>query len=55
MQNVVRVLSTLALMGAVRRLADRYATEQRTRIDADFRGADCNLVTFTGHVALTKQ
>ena len=26
-----------------------------TRIDADFTGVDCRLVTFTGHVALTKQ
>ena len=36
MENVVRVLSTLALMGAVRDLAGRYEAEQRTRIDADF-------------------
>jgi molybdate transport system substrate-binding protein len=36
MENVVRVLSTLALMGAVRHLAGRYEAEQRTRIDADF-------------------
>src|ERR1700730_12533830 len=32
-----------------------FGTADGTRIDADFRGADCNLVTFTGHVALTKQ
>jgi hypothetical protein len=32
-----------------------FGTADATRIDADFRGADCNLVTFTGHVALTKQ
>jgi len=36
MENVVRVLSTLALMGAVRDLAGRYEAELRTRIDADF-------------------
>jgi len=36
MENVVRLLSTLALMGAVRHLADRYEAELRTRIDADF-------------------
>ena len=32
-----------------------FGTADATRIDADFKGADCNLVTFTGHVALTKQ
>jgi molybdate transport system substrate-binding protein len=36
MENVVRVLSTLALMGAVRNLAARYEAETETRIDADF-------------------
>jgi molybdate transport system substrate-binding protein len=36
MENVVRVLSTLALMGAVRNLAARYEAETGTRIDADF-------------------
>jgi molybdate transport system substrate-binding protein len=36
MENVVRMLSTLALMGAVRSLAPRYQAEQGTRIDADF-------------------
>ena len=36
MENVVRLLSTLALMGAVRHLTDRYEAELRTRIDADF-------------------
>ena len=36
MENVVRVLSTLALMGAVRNLAARYEAETATRIDADF-------------------
>src|SRR5712675_2154603 len=36
MENVVRLRSTLALMGAVRRLTDRYEAELRTRIDADF-------------------
>ena len=36
MENVVRVLSTLALMGAVRSLAGRYQAELGTRIDADF-------------------
>src|SRR5580698_6372228 len=36
MENVVRVLSTLALMGAVRSLAGRYQDERGVRIDADF-------------------
>ncbi len=36
MENVVRLLSTLALMGAVRGLAGRYQAELGTRIDADF-------------------
>ncbi len=36
MENVVRLLSSLALMGAVRSLAGRYQAEQGTRIDADF-------------------
>ena len=36
MQNVVRVLSTLALMGAVRSLAGQYAAAGGARIDADF-------------------
>jgi molybdate transport system substrate-binding protein len=36
MQHVVRVLSTLALMGAVRALAQRYEAETANRIDADF-------------------
>jgi molybdate transport system substrate-binding protein len=36
MENVVRLLSTLALMGAVRNLADRFETETGMRIDADF-------------------
>jgi molybdate transport system substrate-binding protein len=36
MENVVRVLSTLALMGAVRNLAGKYEAESGTRIDADF-------------------
>jgi molybdate transport system substrate-binding protein len=36
MENVIRVLSTLALMGAVRALAERYETETGVRIDADF-------------------
>jgi molybdate transport system substrate-binding protein len=34
--EVVRVLSTLALKGAVRDLAARYETESGARIDADF-------------------
>ncbi len=34
--DVVRVLSTLALRGAVRALAERYAAESGARIDADF-------------------
>jgi molybdate transport system substrate-binding protein len=36
MQNVVRVLSTLALMGAVRSLAGRYEAAGGARIDAEF-------------------
>jgi molybdate transport system substrate-binding protein len=36
MENVVRVLSTLALMGAVRHLAGRFENETGIRIDADF-------------------
>ncbi len=36
MQNTVRLLSTLGLMGAVRSLAGRYETENGVRIDADF-------------------
>jgi len=36
MQNVVRLLSTLALMGAVRNLVGPYEAETGARIDADF-------------------
>jgi molybdate transport system substrate-binding protein len=36
MENIVRVLSTLALQGAVRSLAGRYQAETGVRIDADF-------------------
>ena len=36
MENVVRVLSTLALMGAVRGVAGRYQAETGVRIDADY-------------------
>ena len=36
MDNVVRVLSTLALKGAVGNLAGRYEAEANARIDADF-------------------
>jgi molybdate transport system substrate-binding protein len=36
MENVVRLLSTLALMGAVRSLAGRYEASGGARIDADF-------------------
>jgi molybdate transport system substrate-binding protein len=36
MQNVVRVLSTLAVMGAVRGFAGRYEAQTGERIDADF-------------------
>jgi molybdate transport system substrate-binding protein len=36
MENVVRVLSTLALKGAVASLAGRYQAVAGTRIDADF-------------------
>src|SRR3978361_454923 len=36
MDNVVRVLSTLALRGAVRHLAERYEATGGARIDADY-------------------
>ncbi len=36
MENTVRLLSTLALKGAVRDLAGRFEDETQTRIDADF-------------------
>jgi len=36
MENVVRVLSTLALKGAISSLAGRYQAERGVRIDADF-------------------
>jgi molybdate transport system substrate-binding protein len=36
MENVVRLLSTLALMGALRSLAGRYQAEGGGHIDADF-------------------
>jgi molybdate transport system substrate-binding protein len=36
MENTVRLLSTLALAGAVRALSDRYQTKSGARIDADF-------------------
>ena len=36
MEDVVRVLSTLALMGAVHRVAGRYEAAGGVRIDADF-------------------
>ena len=36
MEDVVRMLSTLALMGAVRSLAGRYQAIGGARIDADF-------------------
>jgi molybdate transport system substrate-binding protein len=36
MEKVVRLLSTLALMGAVHSLAGKYQAELGTRIDADF-------------------
>jgi molybdate transport system substrate-binding protein len=36
MENAVRVLSTLALMGAVRHLAARFEREAGVRLDADF-------------------
>ncbi len=32
-----------------------FGTADSTHIDADFTGVDCNHVTFTGHVSLTKQ
>ncbi len=32
-----------------------FGTVDTTHVDADFKGADCNLVTFSGRVALTKQ
>jgi molybdate transport system substrate-binding protein len=36
MENIVRVLSTLALQGAVRSLAGKYQADTGLRIDADF-------------------
>ena len=36
MENSVRVLSTLALAGAVRALAEKYQAQSGARIDADF-------------------
>lgn len=36
MENAVRLLSTLALMGAVRHLAGRFEAQTGNRIDADF-------------------
>ena len=36
MENVLRVLSTLALKGAINRLAGRFEAESGARIDADF-------------------
>jgi molybdate transport system substrate-binding protein len=36
MENTIRVLSTLALMGAIRSLAGRYEAAGGARIDADF-------------------
>jgi molybdate transport system substrate-binding protein len=36
MQNVVKVFSTLALMGAVRGVSERYEAETGARIEADF-------------------
>ncbi len=36
MDNAVRLLSTLAFMGAIRRLAEPYRAATGTRIDADF-------------------
>jgi len=36
MENSIRLLSTLALMGAVRSLADKYEAASGLRIDADF-------------------
>jgi molybdate transport system substrate-binding protein len=36
MENSVRVLSTLALMGAVRSLAGKYEAAAGARIEADF-------------------
>jgi hypothetical protein len=32
-----------------------FGTVDTTRVDADFKGADCSLVTFSGRVTLTKQ
>jgi molybdate transport system substrate-binding protein len=68
MENVVRVLSTLALMGAVRSLAGRYEAEGGARIDADFaptlglldrlrsgEGADVVILTREGLDHLTAQ
>jgi molybdate transport system substrate-binding protein len=68
MENVVRLLSTLALMGAVRALAARYQSESGARIDADFaptlalldrlrggEGADVVILTREGLDALAAE
>jgi molybdate transport system substrate-binding protein len=68
MENVVRLLSTLALMGAVRSLAERYQAEGGARIDADFaptlglldrlrrgEGADVVILTREGLADLAAQ
>ena len=68
MENVVRLLSTLALMGAVRALASRYQSESGARIDADFaptlalldrlrggEGADVVILTREGLDALAAE
>jgi molybdate transport system substrate-binding protein len=68
MSDVVRVLSTLALMGAVRRLAGRYQAAGGARIDADFaptlalldrlrggEGADIAILTREGLDALASE
>jgi len=68
MPDVVRVLSTLALMGVVGRLAGRYAAASGARIDADFaptlalldrlrggEGADIAILTREGLDALANE
>jgi molybdate transport system substrate-binding protein len=68
MENVVRLLSTLALMGAVRSLAGQYQAEGGARIDADFaptlglldrlrsgEGADVVILTREGLADLAAQ
>ena len=48
-----RVLQSYAGHNLV--IAGSFGTADAVHIDADLKGADCNLVAFTGRVTLTKQ